>query len=98
MYGETYAFVHVQLGSLSYGFLGRPEVDLLLQLWQGLISTFVLPGTSQEIGLLPYERSGLLIYRDSTIPPHPSILQPVVRRLYDMIETIFPTFLFCNWD
>jgi hypothetical protein len=98
MYGETYASVHIQLGSLSYSSLGRPEVELLLQLWQGLISTFVLSGASQEIDLFPYERSGLLFYRYTTLPPHPSILQPVVRRLYDMIEKMFPTFLFCNWD
>lgn len=98
-YGQIYASIHTQLGNSTYSSLGRPEVGLLLQLWRSLMSTFILPGAPQEIDLFSSERSSLLIYRDATIPPRPSILQPVVRRLYVSIEeTIFPMFLFCERD
>lgn len=93
-YRESYSSIDVQLGHLSYNSSGRPEFELSLGLWQRLLSTFVLPRSSQEIDLTSDERTYLLGLKYTIIPPPPFVIESVVARLNDRLEeTMFPTFL-----
>lgn len=98
-YCEIFASVEVQIGHLSHGSSGRPEVELLWRLWRSLLSTFLLPGSSQEIDLSTNERTSLLAYRNAAIPPPPYVLEPLARRLYEHVEErMLPAFLFRGRD
>jgi hypothetical protein len=93
-YRESFASCEIQSGYLSWGSNCRPEVELLRWLWQSLLSTFILSGSSQEIDLSNEERICLLAYQSPAIPPAPCLLEPIVRRLYDQLdEEIFQAFL-----
>jgi hypothetical protein len=93
-YRESFASCEVQSGYLSWGSHCRPEVELLRWLWQSLLSTFILPGSSQEVDISSEERIRLLAYQSPMIPPAPCLLEPIVRRLYDQLdEEIFQAFL-----
>lgn len=93
-YCEIYTSANTQLDNFSYDSSEQPEVDILHCLWETLISTFVLPGSPQEINISCAERMSLFAYNHWVAPP-PFILEPVVKRLYDQVEeTIFTSFVF----
>lgn len=93
-YRESYFAVCVQLGPISHHSCERPEVEELLVLWQHLASTYILPGSSQEIDVMNYERNYLPTGWPMT-PPPPDVLDSVVRRLENLLgDDILPAFLY----
>jgi hypothetical protein len=70
------------------------EAKHLVVLWRGLVSDYISPGASRELNLSHEEREELLQYMDGIIPPPPSIIEEVVKRVRESFQSsIFLLFL-----
>lgn len=66
----------------------------LLMLYRLLLTSYVLPGAPCEINIPVEMRDALLRHKDSAIPPHPDILDPVLKTMHELMEhSIFVSFL-----
>jgi len=72
----------------------RRKSRVLLELWQQLLSTYLLAGSPREINLGSNQRHGLLAYHDLEKPPAPAILDAIEQEMLDLLSaSIFPSFL-----
>ncbi|KAL4891038.1 RGS domain-containing protein [Aspergillus ambiguus] len=70
------------------------ESKYLVGLWRRLVSIYIVPGSSREMNLSSEEREQLLQYMDDMIPPPPSFIEDVVKRVYDTFQSsVFVLFL-----
>ncbi|KAL5363438.1 hypothetical protein BJX96DRAFT_118904 [Aspergillus floccosus] len=83
----------------AYGEDESPDVQRdgpkhLLGLWQRLVSVYIKPESSRELNLSGEEREELLQYMDGIIPPPPSFIEEVMKRVHESFQSsIFLTFL-----
>lgn len=66
----------------------------LSQLYQRLLTTYILSGAAREVNLPAKVRDGLLQNKSTSTPPSPEFLEPAVRSIRDLMEnSIFVSFL-----
>ncbi|KAK2923438.1 RGS domain [Fusarium oxysporum f. sp. vasinfectum] len=72
----------------------RRHYDYLQELWEDLLSTYILPNGDREVNLPSEVRARLLGLRSSALPPHPSELDDIVQIVLELMEySILPGFL-----
>jgi hypothetical protein len=72
----------------------RPKSWILLELWQQLLSTYIIPGSPREINSRSNIRCDLLAYRNPEKPPAPTMLDAVEKEMLELLShSIFPSFL-----
>lgn len=70
---------------------GREYVKML---WRRLLAAYIVPNGPREINLPSEVRDGLLSIPNSNSPPSPSLLEPAVKIIYDlMAESVLVPFL-----
>ncbi|KAF4448249.1 hypothetical protein F53441_8325 [Fusarium austroafricanum] len=72
----------------------RRHYDFQQELWEDLLSTYILPNGDRELNLPCEVRARLLGLRSSSLPPHPSELDEVIQIVLELMEdSILPGFL-----
>ncbi|KAF7591563.1 hypothetical protein BBP40_001443 [Aspergillus hancockii] len=91
-YTQTYrCAIQVDGAPLSSHSTSSPS---LLLTWKRLISTYILPGSPQELNLSTEERNSLLKYDNARVPPPPCLINEAVKRIAQSLESsVFFQFL-----
>lgn len=72
----------------------RPKSWILLELWQQLLSTYIIPGSPRELNLRSNIRCGLLGHHNPEKPPAPTALDAAEKEMHELLShSIFPSFL-----
>jgi hypothetical protein len=82
-YRECYA--QLARTNISAAVSSTLECDHLQNLWGRLLDTYIIPNGPQEVNLPCGVKTRLLATRHSDIPPNPSILEPAVNIVYDLM-------------
>ncbi|KAI9801289.1 MAG: hypothetical protein M1833_002859 [Piccolia ochrophora] len=68
--------------------------DYVKMLWQRLLSAYIVPNGPREVNLPSAVRDHLLALPNTDIPPSPTLLEPAVKIVYDLMdESAFVPFL-----
>ncbi|KIV88417.1 hypothetical protein PV10_08103 [Exophiala mesophila] len=93
-YTEKYDLASAQLAGMPLT-VDTDEGFDLIQDWNRMLDIYVKPGAPREINLPAEERDELVECPYELRPPQPEVLEPAVRRMYDLMsDSIFIPF--CN--
>ncbi len=68
--------------------------DYVRMLWQKLLDAYIAPNGPREVNLPSHIRDHLLRLPNDDAPPHPSVLDPAVRIIYELMdESVLVPFL-----
>ncbi|KAF1990958.1 regulator of G protein signaling superfamily, partial [Aulographum hederae CBS 113979] len=62
------------------------EATYIKGLWQRLMEAYIVPNGAREVNIPGDVRSTLLSFSDNAEPPHPSMLDPAVGKIYELME------------
>jgi len=65
---------------------GSEECNYVLTLWQRLVEAYIAPNGSREVNLPSDIRDSILALSNAIVPPHPSMLDPAVQKVYELME------------
>ena len=92
-YQQRYDKVAAQLAGFPMNF-DSAEVRELEYHWRKIIDVYLSPGSLREINLPSEERDQLLHVPYTVRPPPPELLEPAVKRMYDLMqESLWMPFL-----
>jgi len=71
-----------------------PEVEYVRMLWQKLLDAYITPNGPREVNLPANVRDHLLELPSHLAPPNPSVLEPAVKIIYELMdESVLVPFL-----
>lgn len=65
----------------------------LMSAWQSIINTYITPEADREINISDEMKAFLLGQSYGCLPPSPSILQPAIHLIFEIMESLLPQFI-----
>jgi hypothetical protein len=66
--------------------VGTEDCIYVASLWQKLLEAYIVPNGPREVNIPSNVREGLIAHSNVELPPHPSVLETAVQKVFELME------------